>query len=79
MMWVSLAFLVVFMVAVVAFRLGYTTGRNSMSDMIGTNGDLGLGLLDAVLAEVAHAGGEGLTHGLDRLRLAHRDEAHVPG
>ena len=40
MMWVSLAFLVVFMVAVVAFRLGYTTGRNSMSDMIGTNGDL---------------------------------------
>ena len=41
--------------------------------------DLGLGLLHAVLAEVAHAGREGLAHGRRGVRLAHRDEGDLAG
>ena len=46
---------------------------------VGGRRDLRLGLLDPVLAEVAHAGGEGRAHGLRRVRLADRDERHVRG
>ena len=44
---------------------------------VGDGRDLRLRLLDPVLAEVPHARGESLAHGLRWVRLADRDESDV--
>src|SRR6266704_442227 len=44
---------------------------------VGERGRLALGFLDAVLADVAHAGGERLAHGFGRMGLAHGHEGDL--
>src|SRR3990172_6520447 len=51
----------------------------SAGSQVVEDGDLGFGLLKPILAEIAKARREGLTHGLGRVGLADGDQGHVLG